>query len=410
MTGAADRFLPYARQSVDEDDVAAVVQVLRGDYLTTGPMSARFEATLAETTGARHVVVCSSGTAALHLAALGLRLGEGDAVIVPAITFLATANAARYVGAEAIFADVDPATGLMGPEHLEAALARSGSLRPRAVFPVHLAGQCVDTAGIKAVAVRHGLRIVEDACHALGGRHRATGGGWVPVGSCKDSDAAAFSFHPVKTVAMGEGGAVATNDPVLAEAARRLRSPGMVSGDAATANPGLARDAAGTFNPWYYEMPEVGFNFRASDIHCALGLSQIKKMSDWVLRRRALVDRYAAALASLAPVVRPIGKVAWSETAWHLAVVLIDFDAVGTTRARVMAHLRERGIGSQVHYIPLHWQPYYAKRYGALGLPGAETYYARCLSLPLFPTLDDADVDRVVATLAEALGLAGRRA
>jgi dTDP-4-amino-4,6-dideoxygalactose transaminase len=258
--------------------------------------------------------------------------------------------------------------------------------------------------GLAKVAFRHGLKIVEDACHALGGCHRASAGDWAPIGSCSDSAAAVFSFHPVKTVAMGEGGAVSTNDDAIAEACRRYRSHGMVFGGAASANADLARDQNGEMNPWYYEMPEVGFNYRASDIHCALGLSQLAKLRPWVAKRAALLDHYAEALKPLAPVVKPMGRVAWSETAWHLAVVLIDFAAAGVTRAQVMSKLRESKVGTQVHYIPLHWQPYFRKRYGNLRLPGAESYYARCLSLPLFPAMEVDDVDRVVGALASALG------
>jgi UDP-4-amino-4,6-dideoxy-N-acetyl-beta-L-altrosamine transaminase len=400
----ADRFLPYGRQTIDEEDIAAVANVLRGDWLTTGPMVGRFEAALAAETGAKHVVVCSNGTTALHLSAVALDLKEGDAVVVPAITFLATANAARYVGADVVFADVDPDTALMGPEHLTEALERAGKLKARAAFPVHLGGQSVDMAGLAKVARDRGLALVEDACHALGGRHRASSGDWATIGACADSAAAVFSFHPVKTIAMGEGGAVATNDPAIAERCRRLRSHGMVFGSGANANPDLARDGAGEMNPWYYEMPEIGFNYRATDIQCALGLSQLRHLGAWVRKRAALLDHYREALKPLAPIVKPLGTVPWSETAWHLAIVLIDFDAAAVSRATVMTRLREKKIGSQVHYIPLHWQPYFRKRYGNVSLPGAESYYRRCLSLPLYPSMETGDVDRVVAALKGALG------
>ena len=401
MRNAAEAFLPYARQAVEDDDIAAVTRVLRGEWLTTGPTVSAFEAALCEKLGVRHVVACSSGTAALHLTMLALGLGHGDAVVVPSLTFLATANAVRFVGAEAVFADVDSETGLMGPAEFETALARAGGARLRAVLPVHFAGQCVDPSGIAALAAERGLAVVEDACHAIGTTYATSGGGRAVVGACQDSAMCVFSFHPVKTVTMGEGGAVTTNDDGLAERLRLFRNHGMVREPECFENRDLAFDTDGAANPWYHEMPEVGFNYRASDIHCALGLSQLKKLNRFVARRRALAARYHALLARLAPVVRPVGRVRGCEPAWHLYVVLIDFGALGITRAELMNRLRERGIGNQVHYLPVHLQPYYRRRYRDLSLPGADAYYARALSLPLFPGMADADVDRVVAALAE---------
>ncbi|MBP2316066.1 UDP-4-amino-4,6-dideoxy-N-acetyl-beta-L-altrosamine transaminase [Azospirillum soli] len=395
----AGNFLPYGRQVIEEDDVAAVAAVLRGEALTTGPMVERFEEELCERTGAAFAVVCSNGTTALHLAMLGAGIGLGDRVVVPAVTFLATANAVRYVGAEVVFADVDPDTGLMRPQDLEQALARADG-PVRAAAPVHLNGQTADMASLKTLADRHGLRLIEDACHALG----TSGPGW-KIGDCGHSDFACFSFHPVKTIAMGEGGAVTIHDPNDARRLRRLRSHGMVRESADFMHHADAFDADGSPNPWYYEMPEIGFNYRATDIQCALGLSQLAKLERFVARRRALVDRYAAALAPLAPLVRPIGKVPGCAPAWHLAVALIDFSSAGVTRSVVMRQLREQGIGTQVHYLPVNRQPYYQARYGNIRLPGASTYYDRALSLPLFPSMADSDVDRVVAALADSLGI-----
>ena len=408
MTATA--FLPYGRHSVDEDDIAAVAAVLRGDWLTTGPTVRAFEQALARRVGAADAVSCSSGTAALHLAALALGLGEGDVAVVPAITFLATANAVRFVGAEVAFADVDPETGLMGPQHVEAALAQVGGGRARAVFPVHLAGQTADPVGLRALADRHGLAVVEDACHALGTRYRgAPGDADVPVGACRHADMAVFSFHPVKTIAMGEGGAVTAADPDRAARVRRLACHGMVRDPACFVQPELAVAPDGSPNPWYYEMPEIGFNYRASDIHCALALSQLNKLDRFVAERRSLADLYRRALEPLAPLVRPLGRVPGSTPGWHLCVALVDFAAAGVSRDAVMRHLREAGIGTQVHYIPVHLQPYYRRRYGTRHLPGAESYYRRTLSLPLFPGMTADDVTYVVATLAEALAGAQRR-
>lgn len=403
MRNATAAFLPYARQSVEDDDIAAVTRVLRGEWLTTGPTVAAFEAALAGKLGTRHAVACSSGTAALHLTMLAMGLGPGDAVVVPSMTFLATANAARFVGAGVVFADVNSETGLMGAAEVEAALARAGGARVRAVLPVHFAGQCVDPAGIAALAAENGLVVVEDACHAIGTTYVTSGGGRAAVGACRDSAMCVFSFHPVKTVTMGEGGAVTTNDEDLAKRLRLFRNHGMTRDPDRFETTDAAFAADGSPNPWYHEMAEFGFNYRASDIHCALGLSQLGKLDRFVARRRALAARYDALLAPLAPVVRPVGRVPDCEPAWHLYVVLIDFEVAGMARAELMNRLRERGIATQVHYLPVHRQPYYRRRYGDLNLPGAEAYYARALSLPLFPAMTDADVDRVVATLRTIL-------
>jgi len=404
MNRNSQRFLPYGRQLIEEDDIAAVAAVLRSDWLTTGPTVEAFETALAARVQAKHAVVCASATAGLHLAMMALGLKAGETAIVPSITFLATANAARYVGAEVVFADVDPDTALLTPATLEAAIARAEG-KARVVLPVHFGGRTVDLAAIAAVAERHGLAMVEDAAHAIGASYGPGNQPRAPVGDCRYGRMAVFSFHPVKTMAMGEGGAITTNDPALRERLARFRSHGMTRDPAVLENRTLAFDSDGTANPWYYEMPEPGYHYRATDIHCALGLSQLKKLDRFAERRRALLERYRRLLAPLAPTVRLAPAPTDCTPAWHLCSVLIDFAAAGRTRAQVMAALRERGIGTQVHYIPVHLQPYYRRRYGALTLPGAESYYARCLSLPLFPGLADDDVDRVVGALAATLGL-----
>ncbi len=393
------RFLPYSRQLVEEDDVEAVAEVLRGDWLTTGPKVEAFEKALAAKTGAAHAVSCSSGTAGLHLAMMALGLGPGDQVIVPTVTFVSTATMVRHVGAEVIFSDVDPDTGLMGACEFAAALERAGNDRVKAVIPVHLAGQCVDPAEIGRLAGERGIHVVEDACHALGTLWNETS-----VGSCGYSDMAVFSFHPVKTIAMGEGGALTTNDDELAGRLALLRNHGMTREPEAFTNADLAFDEQGLSNPWYYEVHEAGLNYRASDIHCALGLSQLGKLDRFVRRRGELAVHYERLLADLAPLVRPVGRIPGCRSARHLFVVLIDFAAAGTTRASLMRRLGESGIASQVHYIPVHKQPYYRKRYGTAVLPGSDHYYARALSLPLFPGMSEDDVERVAATLTSALG------
>jgi len=393
--------LPYGRQSVDDTDVAAVTKVLRSNWLTTGPMVEAFESDFCERVGAVGAAACANGTAALHLAALALDLEPGDHVVVPAITFLATANAARFVGAEVIFSDVDPDTGLMMPEHLEQALSEAGDRRIRAVFPVHLNGQCGDPEAIKSLADRHQLKVVEDACHALGTTYAASDGRHT-VGASSLADLATFSFHPVKTIATGEGGMVTATDPELLQRVKRLRNHGMTR-EVAEFEPEGDAFEEGAVKPWYYEMQELGFNYRLDEMSCALGLSQLARLDSFVARRRELAELYRSRLAALAPILRPVPMQEGCEACLHLFVVLVDFDKAGISRAGLMNELMERGIGTQVHYIPINRQPYYTRRYGENRLPGAEDYYERCLSLPLFPDMNDSDVDRVVEALDDIL-------
>jgi dTDP-4-amino-4,6-dideoxygalactose transaminase len=334
---------------------------------------------------------------------MALGLGPEDTAIVPTLTFLATANAARYVGAEVGFADVDPDTGLVRPEDLEHAFARASGPKVKAVIPVHLNGQCADMEAVAEFSSRHGLRVIEDACHAVGASYRSRKGDDVRVGACRHSDMAVFSLHPVKTIAMGEGGVVTTNDPCHYDALMRLRNHGMGREPSHFVQRDEAFDSEGAPNPWYYEMQVPGYNYRASDIHCALGLSQLRKLDRFLSRRRELADAYDKALAPLAPFIRPVPRVAGVASGWHLYVVHIDFAAAGMPRARLMRELRHRNIGTQVHYLPVHRQPYYRKRYGELSLPGADAYYNSCLSLPFFPALSESDVERVVAALGSIL-------
>jgi UDP-4-amino-4,6-dideoxy-N-acetyl-beta-L-altrosamine transaminase len=384
--------LPYSRQSIEADDIDAVRAALTADLLTTGPLVPAYERRFAEATGAAHVVACNSGTAALHLAVLALDLGPGAAAIVPSITFLATANVVRMTGAEVMFADVDPDTGLMTAATLQDAIAdaqRKG-MSVKAALPVHLGGQVCDMESLGAVADRAGIALVEDACHALGLKQ---------VGAARYSRAACFSTHPVKAIATGEGGLVTTSDGVMAARMRLLRSHGMIHDPAAFENRDLAFDD-GRANPWYYEMHEIGWNYRLPDLLCALGISQLDKLERFHRRRAEIAAMYDRALAGLAPTVcsvphdgRPNG--------WHLYPILVDFERLKLSRRHFMKMLRERGIGTQVHYIPVHTQPYYRRRYGALCLPGADRYYARCISIPIYPAMSDADVSRVVAGLTK---------
>ncbi len=390
-------FLPYGRQTIEDDDVAAVTEALRSDYLTTGPGVEQFEKCFAAAVGAIDAVACNSGTAALHLAALALDLGPGQAAIVPSITFLATANAVRMTGAEVVFADVDAATGLMTAETFNAALsrARAKGHNVSVAFPVHVNGLLCDMAGLAKAAAPRSVKLVEDACHALG----------VPdVGETRHSAMACFSMHPVKAITTAEGGVVTSADPAAMDRMRRLRSHGMVREPARFEHRDLAFDGQ-TPNPWYYEMHEIGWNYRLPDLLCALGISQLRKLDRFHRRRIELAALYDRLLKPLAPAVKsvPHGN---QPSGWHIYAILVNFDALGTTRSQFMARLRSEGVGSQVHYIPVHRQPYYCHRYGDLSLPGADSYYARCLSIPLYPAMDNEDVQRVVAALSRIVASA----
>ncbi len=397
-------FLPYGRQSIDADDLAAVAEALRGDYLTTGPTVAKFEAAFAEAVGARHAVASNSGTAALHLACMALDLQPGEAVIVPTVTFLATANAARFCGADVVFADVDPDSGLLTAKTLEAAIARAGKYRLRAVLPVHVNGFVADMVGLREVADRHGLEVIEDACHALGSLHPAGNGVTARSGDCALSRMACFSLHPVKTMTTGEGGVTTTNDARLAERMRLLRNHGMTRDPATFTIASQARDRDGSVNPWYYEMQALGPNYRITDFASALGLSQLRKLDRFIARRREIAALYDRLLESLEPAICPVWADRRQTPALHLYAVLIDYNLIGKSRAQVMAELKAQGIGTQVHYLPVHRQPYYRGLYGELDLPGSTRYYDRVLSIPLYPDMTDADVERVVAALKMVMG------
>lgn len=393
-------FLPYGRQWIEDDDIAAVAEVLRSDYLTTGPAVTRFEDGFAARVGADHAVACSNGTAALHAAMLALELGPDDAAIVPSITFLATANAPHFCGAKIVFADVDPQTALMTPESFSAALARADAagLKPRVVLPVHYAGQLCDMEAIAAIARARGMAVVEDACHALGSQD-ADG---VETGACRRSDMACFSFHPVKTIATGEGGMITTQDPDLAKRLRRAICHGMVRETEDLIDLALSCDKTGARLPWAYEMPAPGYNYRLCDIQAALGLSQLSKLERFIARRRAIAAAYDDKLAGLSSHLSPMRHVAGG-AALHLYVVRIDFEALSKSRQQVMKELSAMGVGTQVHYIPVHRQPYYRALDPELELPGAEAFYARCLSLPLFPAMETDDFDRVIEALDSVL-------
>jgi len=383
--------LPYGRQSIDDDDVAAVVEALRSPLLTCGPLVGRFEAALAERTGARFASVCSSGTAALHLAYAALGIGPGDEIITTPITFSATAAAAYYVGATVRIADVDPRSGVITPASVEPLI----TARTRAIVPVHLAGMPADLDELGALARRHGVLLIEDACHALGATYRGK-----RIGE-HGSDAVVFSFHPVKHITTGEGGAVLVRDEATKRRVDKLRQHGIERDPAAMSAP-----PAG---PWVYEVQELGWNYRLPDLACALGLAQLSKLDGFVARRRALAALYRAELARAFAGGGVIAPPAPDdrESSYHLFAVAIEFARYRMTRTRVMSELAAAGIGTQVHYVPLLDHPLHATRCPGerdRARPGADAYYARTLSLPMFPAMTDRDVRDVVAALARTLG------
>ena len=349
-------------------------------------------------TGASFATACATGTAALHLSAQALSLGPGDVAIVPSITFVATANAVRFTGAEVKFADVDADTGLMNVDHAREALEGINNGKPAAIFPVYMNGQCEDPITLESFARDHELKIVADACHALGTKYPAG-----IVGDGKYADCTCFSFHPAKMITCGEGGAVTTQNNAIHERLQRLRNHGIQRSPEKFLNNALGFGADGAPNPWYYEQDELAYNYRITDFQCALGLSQLRKLEAFVARRQELVARYDRLVPDLSPVITSLGRTTDLCTGWHLCVVLIDFDVLTIDRATLMSQLAKRNIGTQVHYVPLHHQPYYRKRYGTVKLAGAETYYERCLSLPLFPDMLDHDVDRVMDTLRDII-------
>lgn len=372
-------WLPYGRQDVVEDDVAAVVRVLRSDWLTTGPAVPAFEEAVAKVAGTPHAVAVSSGTAALHAAYAALGIGPGDEVIVPAITFAATSNAALYLGARPVFADVDPDTLLVSPEDVE----RKITPQTRAIVAVDYAGQPCDYDVLRDIARAHDLPLVADACQALGASFRGR-----PAGSL--ADLTTFSFHPVKTITTGEGGMVTTADPDRASWLRAFRNHGMTTDH-------RERSESGTV---FSDMVLLGYNYRLTDFQAALGMSQLARMGEILARRRTLAARYDQELAGVLH-VRALKRLADRAHANHLYVVRLDTTPLGLSQAQALAKLRKAGIGGNVHYRPPYLHPYYQERFGTgEGLcPVAEDSANRILTLPLFPQMTESDVHRVVSAI-----------
>jgi len=371
--------IPYGRQDIDQADIEAVVAALRSDWLTTGPAVERFEQAVARRCGAAHAVAVANGTVSLHLACRALGLGPGDTLWTTPNTFVASANCALYCGADVDFVDIDPRSYNMDAGLLEEKL-KQAKKPPKIVVPVHFAGQPCDMRAIGALAKKYGFAVIEDASHAVGASYLGE-----PVGNCRFSDLVSFSFHPVKIVTSAEGGMLLAQREELARHLRQLR------------HHGINREKSKSEGGWYYEQVDLGYNYRLTDLHCALGESQIRRLDAFLARRRELAARYDRLLAEL-PLTRP-WQHADGQSAWHLYVVQVE------ERRKVYDAMRAADIGVNVHYIPVHLHPHYR----ALGFkpgdfPHAEAYYARALTLPLFPRMSDGDQDRVVAALAKALG------
>lgn len=378
-----NELLPYSKQWLNDEDLEAVCRVLSSDWLTTGPMVKQFEEAVACYVGAGYGVAVSSGTAALHAAMYALGIGPGDEVIVPPMTFTATANCVVFQGAVPVFADVDPETLLIDPEQVRAKISE----RTKAVIAVDYAGQPCDYDALRQICSDHSPALVADSCHALGAAYKGRKAGTL-------ADLTVFSFHPVKHITTGEGGMVVTGDSDFAKRMLSFRNHGITSDH-------KQRAVEGT---WYYEMVDLGYNYRITDFQCALGVSQLKKLSDWLARRRELAKRYDQSLAGMRG-ISPLKANAFNQHAYHLYVIRLDCEHLKIGRAEVFNALRERNIGVNVHYIPVHLHPFYRKKFntGPGMCPAAEKAYEEILSLPMFPQMSDRDVDYVVDALTDIL-------
>jgi len=398
--------IPYGRHYLDEDDIAAVVSVLRHGDLTQGPMIANFEQAVAKYVGAKFAVAVSSGTAALHLSSIVAGFGPKDTVYTAANTFVANANCVQYVGAQSAFTDIDPCTLNMDPNDLLRRCNDSGNIS--GVIPVHFGGLCCDIKAIKDITDKFGAKIIEDASHALGGNYPDGS----KVGNCKYSNMTIFSFHPVKGIAAGEGGMITTNSEHYYHKLLNLRShgiykgnfdlPGVSVGDEKIMNPDRALDA-GELNPWYYEMQDLGFNYRITDIQCALALSQLKKIDIFIKRRRYLAAKYDQAFQGKVN-FRPAQIHDKYGSTHHIYIIRINFDRINKTRKEIMDHLTKKGIGSQVHYIPVPMHPFYEKQgFKISDYLETSKYYNEALTLPLYYRLKDEEVDHVIETVSDIL-------
>lgn len=400
------KYIPYGRQWIDEEDIQAVVEVLRSDSITQGPKIQEFEKALADHCGAKYAVAVNSGTSALHIACLAAGIGRGDEAVTSPITFVASANCVLYCGGKPVLADIDQETINIDPIQIK----KKATSRTKAIIPVHFAGLPCDMEMIYKIAKERDLTIIEDACHALGSEWQDSDGIWHKVGSCSHSDMAVFSFHPVKHITTGEGGAILTNNEKFYEKLLLFRNHGITKDPENFTNKDLAfpnnpESLIHSPNPWYYEMQELGFNYRITDIQCALGISQLDRIDSFIKRRREIAGIYNRAFKNIRHIkipYEPRGK----KSAYHLYVIGIAFDKLGKSRPKVMAELKRNGIGTQVHYMPVHIQPYYRKKIGCKtgDYPEAEGYYSEALSLPIYPKMTEQDVEDVTDSIIAVLG------
>ena len=383
--------IPYGRQDITQTDIDAVVGVLQSDFLTQGPMVPRFEQSVAQHVGATHALAVNSATSALHIACLALGLGPGDRLWTTPITFVASANCALYCGADVDFVDIDPRTYNLCPQALALKLEqaeREGTL-PKVVVPVHLCGQPCDMQAIHALSQRYGFKIIEDASHAIGGKYQGEF-----IGNSRYSDITVFSFHPVKIITTAEGGMALTNDEALANKMALLRSHGITRDPAQ-----MTREADG---PWYYQQIDLGFNYRMTELQAALGVTQMERLDQYVARRHQLARRYDDLLTGL-PVTAP-WQHADSYSGLHLYVIRLQLDKIQKTHRQVFEALRELGIGVNLHYIPVHTQPYYERMgFKPDDFPQSQTYYQEAISIPMFQTMTDEQQDEVIAALRQAV-------
>ncbi len=386
-------YIPYGRQSISEADIQAVVDVLRSDFITQGPAIQAFEKAMADYTGAKYAVAVSSATAGLHIACMALGLSHDDVMWTSPITFVASANCGRYCGADVDFVDIDATTYNMGVSTLEKKLqqASESNTLPKVLIPVHLSGQSCEMEAISKLAKNYGVAVVEDASHAIGASYQNN-----KVGSCSFSDMTVFSFHPVKIITTAEGGIVTTNSKEQYEKLIRLRTHGV------TRDPDLMDASSKDEGSWYYQQLELGYNYRMTDLQAALGVSQLSRLDTFVSERHRLVDRYNTALTEL-PLVCPYQHPD-TYSAYHLYIIRLESDQVKHSHKEVFEGLRENGIGVNLHYIPVHTQPYY-KSFGFKegDFPESEKYYQEAISLPLYPDLTDAEQDRVIEVLRSLL-------
>jgi UDP-4-keto-6-deoxy-N-acetylglucosamine 4-aminotransferase len=395
-----NHIIPYGRQYITDEDIQAVVETLKSDYLTQGPQIDAFEAAFARYVGSQYAVAVSNGTAALHISVLTLGLKPGDKVITTPITFSASANCVRYCGAEVLFADIDPNTYLIDLVQVKQLLESHPKGSIKGIIPVDMAGNVVNTKALRNLVEPYGCWILEDACHAPGGYFTDTTGIHQLAGNNRFSDVTVFSFHPVKHIACGEGGMVTTNDVALYKQLLRLRSHGITKGDDTYTNPmdlASAIQGATEYPGWYMEMQQLGYNYRLTDIQAALGLSQLKRVDQGLARRRELAATYATAFQGKSYLIGQSGNV--EGHAYHLYIIEVN-DRLG-----LYNHLRTHGIFAQIHYIPVHLMPYYQQQGWKQGdLPAAETYYSRCISIPMYPTLADEEQQYVIQTINEYYG------